>query len=810
MRLVGMLIVILDDAGWDLAGAILLAAPLGVCRVADHRHRGAGAVVYQVRGRGHAGEAAVRVQRVVVVTHLTTLARSNPAVLVLRHKLTRVLVVLGVLCQVQALNGGSALLADAADDVRDGVGLVAEVAVGNVGDAQTRETLLASAHAEEVLLQFGVHVLHDRLGGDGLLGADAGLSGRGRRLSLGFSRVIEFLGDRVLSQVTKLGRAANRANNVLHVVRLAADEAAEVQDHILGLVALAGERGVGVLQGGEFLLVALALALEFLGDLLLENEGLEGIVALLLGARQAEGETGKVVLLLVNETRQAAVLALVGLDLDLELRGLLGELLSKGLELEELLLPGLELLDQEVVPLGNLAQLRVHASLQVDIILPGLHGIARVLVALTDNLVEVAHRDLGHERLLDGAAKEGLHTGVASELLADMVHDAHDSILVPPWRVLDTLDLSSHDNDLTGGNELTTGVSRPEVVGDTSGRDITVQSLGQAVDELGALARVQDSGRARGEHKVAVQVDNQSIGGRVEQAAALSGNTQDVRAGFLHEILDVTGVHDRHVQTTPLVDSHTVTDSLSSRSQDGGIVADENNPAGRRHSSLDNTHDVGDGQAGEQRPHGEVLESCRRRRELVAQGVVLHIDPDQIVQTRCREAQDARDLLGVEEVGGLVPVNPHSPEVVTQQVVQRVAGEEAQAVGNPVGLLGVVVEIRLSLLAQLPDGLSTLLVRARPDTQANTVQRVGRVLLQDEGMVSTVRLGFTGADFHVVREACLSLLIPPPHTHTYSLDRYELTLIAECSALAISLSCSNLGLLPRISGSQNWPTAPFI
>lgn len=37
-----------------------------------------------------------------------------------------------------------------------------------------------------------------------------------------------------------------------------------------------------------------------------------------------------------------------------------------------------------------------------------------------------------------------------------------------------------------------------------------------------------------------------------------------------------------------------------------------------------------------------------------------------------------------------------------------------------------------------------------------------------------------------------------------------LTRMAECSALAISLSCSNLGLLPRISGSQNWPTAPFM
>ena len=38
----------------------------------------------------------------------------------------------------------------------------------------------------------------------------------------------------------------------------------------------------------------------------------------------------------------------------------------------------------------------------------------------------------------------------------------------------------------------------------------------------------------------------------------------------------------------------------------------------------------------------------------------------------------------------------------------------------------------------------------------------------------------------------------------------QLTLIAEYNALAISLSCSKRGLLPNISGSQNWPTAPFM
>lgn len=44
------------------------------------------------------------------------------------------------------------------------------------------------------------------------------------------------------------------------------------------------------------------------------------------------------------------------------------------------------------------------------------------------------------------------------QFLADMVHNAHDSVLVPPIRILDTLDLSTHNNDLTGWNELASAV----------------------------------------------------------------------------------------------------------------------------------------------------------------------------------------------------------------------------------------------------------------------------------------------------------------------------------------------------------------
>jgi predicted ferric reductase len=79
-----------------------------------------------------------------------------------------------------------------------------------------------------------------------------------------------------------------------------------------------------------------------------------------------------------------------------------------------LLLPGLQFLDQEVVALGDFAQLGVHATLQVDKVLPSFHSIARVLVALAHNLVEMTHRYLGHQRLLDRTTKDGLHAGVAA------------------------------------------------------------------------------------------------------------------------------------------------------------------------------------------------------------------------------------------------------------------------------------------------------------------------------------------------------------------------------------------------------------
>lgn len=121
-----------------------------------------------------------------------------------------------------------------------------------------------------------------------------------------------------------------------------------------------------------------------------------------------------------------------------------------------------------------------------------------------------------------------------------------------------------------------------------------------------------------------------------------------------------------NIQAAPFVDPHTVPNGFSSNGQHSWVMTDKDDPASWRHCGLDHADDVGDGQAGEQGPHGEVLETGGRRRELIAQGVVLHVDTNKIVQAWSREAQNSRDLFSVEKIGSLVPVNPHATQVISQ------------------------------------------------------------------------------------------------------------------------------------------------
>ena len=109
----------------------------------------------------------------------------------------------------------------------------------------------------------------------------------------------------------------------------------------------------------------------------------------------------------------------------------------------------------------------------------------------------------------------------------------------------------------------------------------------------------------------------------------------------------------------------------------------------------------------------------------------------------------------MEEVSSLVPVDPHSTQVVAEKIVQRAARQEAQAVRDPVGLAGSVKVIGFSTLAKVANGLRALVISTRPDAKSDTVQCVRRVLLEDECVMDTVRLAGTGADLNIVREAGL-------------------------------------------------------
>ena len=77
-----------------------------------------------------------------------------------------------------------------------------------------------------------------------------------------------------------------------------------------------------------------------------------------------------------------------------------------------LLFPGFQFLHQEVVALGNLGELIVHTALKFDEVLPRFLGVARVLVTLAHNLVEVAHGHLGRQGLLLRAAEDSLQASV--------------------------------------------------------------------------------------------------------------------------------------------------------------------------------------------------------------------------------------------------------------------------------------------------------------------------------------------------------------------------------------------------------------
>lgn len=189
------------------------------------------------------------------------------------------------------------------------------------------------------------------------------------------------------------------------------------------------------------------------------------------------------------------------------------------------------------------------------------------------------HRHLGHQWLLDRTTEDGLDAAVTAHLLTNVVHDSHDRILVPPFGVLDGLDLAAHDNDLAGRHKLAPTICGAKVLRHAGWGDVPVESLGQARDKLIALAGCQGSWRVRSQDEVAVEVNHEGIVGRSEERAAFGSDTQDVWAGLLNELLGVAGMHHWHVQPTPLVNADAVANRLGGDGEDGRVVAHEDDAA---------------------------------------------------------------------------------------------------------------------------------------------------------------------------------------------------------------------------------------
>lgn len=346
-----LLVVVLHDLRRDFrVHLVLLARALGRRRHRRDGHGRAAAVVDQVRGGRDAGGAAVGAEAAFVVGvglgrllvfrgrgigDVAVAAEGCQAALLARGHLLGLGV--GVVGELQAFDGGCALLRDVADDVRDSIGLVTEMTVGNIDDAHVGEALAIPCGwaVVEASLHVWRHICSTALGAGRCAGLDATwlfslfaatLLSNVLKVIL-FVTILDVLGKFVFPEST---------DDMLHVMSLAADQTAQMQDNPLSLVTLTLDCGVGVLKLGELLLVTLALAFKLFSNLLLKDKSLEGIITLLLGSSEADSETSGIVLLLFDETCKATSFALVVLNFDLEVCSLLGELFGKGLEFKEL------------------------------------------------------------------------------------------------------------------------------------------------------------------------------------------------------------------------------------------------------------------------------------------------------------------------------------------------------------------------------------------------------------------------------------------------------------------------------------------
>ena len=62
---------------------------------------------------------------------------------------------------------------------------------------------------------------------------------------------------------------------------------------------------------------------------------------------------------------------------------------------------------------------------------------------------------------------------------------------------------------------------------------------------------------------------------------------------------------------------------------------------------------------------------------MIAKSIILHVDANEVVQSRCGKAENARNFFGMEKIRGLIPMDPHAAEVIAKEIVERIPREKA-------------------------------------------------------------------------------------------------------------------------------------
>ena len=229
----------------------------------------------------------------------------------------------------------------------------------------------------------------------------------------------------------------------------------------------------------------------------------------------------------------------------------------------------------------------------MNVILPRFTDFPCKCVLLPDHFVKVPHADFGHDGLFLVTLEDCRHAVIATHFFANMIDNIQDSILIPPFRILDTFNLSAHHlksalgverkhNDRSGRLKFAIGICFTEETRRASqchgSRIRTTKGGGKSGDELGSLSWSEERGWIRRHNVVSIEIDKQRllsacfqqriyVTRSLKESPRFGSRTKNIWTRFLNNICDISEVHNRDIKSRPLVNPATVTNSLGGDSQ---------------------------------------------------------------------------------------------------------------------------------------------------------------------------------------------------------------------------------------------------